>query len=65
VPIAAILGGAAEKLKPSMGRAARLVRCSTIGIPAPRRIAGVVDVQRVDADQGRPLVSKVLRGSLR
>jgi len=51
-----------RRLKPSMGRAARLVRCSTIGIPGaeedrvyrPRRVGRIIDIQRVDADQDGP-----------
>jgi hypothetical protein len=34
VPIPAIFGGAAKNMKPSLGSLSRLVRCSTMGMPA-------------------------------
>jgi putative salt-induced outer membrane protein len=52
VPMPATLGGAAVNRKPRSGSAARLVRCSQIGIPAPSNM--------VWTGRDRALVSSIL-----
>ena len=59
-----------EEAEPSAGSAPRLVMCSQIGMPAPSRavwtgraqVGHVVDVERVDADEGGARLDQQLRG---
>ena len=61
VPMPLTFGGTAEKRKPVSGRAAKPVRCSTIGMPA----ASSIDIERIDADEPRILVTQIECGFLR